>query len=139
MMPHDQFVRAYENGSLGCSTSILLILRLFLAGKIREKKLSINLFFWSAGFLTLIIACIVGSILYVGAWVLLGIVATFGVYVLVFFLSIGDVVLSAALTSEEFYRLATEKRALWTYPDNEDNSPKLPKITPERRGRRTPR
>jgi len=139
MMPHDQFVRAYENGSLGCSTSTLLILRLFLAGKIREKKLSINLFFWSAGFLTLIIACIVGSILYVGAWVLLGIVATFGVYVLVFFLSIGDVVLSAALTSEEFYRLATEKRALWTYPDNEANSPKLPKITPERRGRRTPR
>jgi hypothetical protein len=139
MMPHDEFVRTYENGSLGCSTSTLLILRLFLAGKIREKKLSINLFFWSAGFLTLIIACIVGSILYVGAWVLLGIVATFGVYVLVFFLSIGDVVLSAALTSEEFYRLATEKRALWTYPDNEDNSPKLPKITPERRGRRTPR
>ena len=139
MMPHDQFVRGYENGSLGCSTSTLLILRLFLAGKIREKKLSINLFFWSAGFLTLLIACIAGSILYVGAWVLLGIVVTLGVYVLVFFLSIGDVVLSAALASEEFYRLATEKRALWTYPDNEDNSPKLPKITPERRGRRTPR
>ena len=139
MMPHDQFVRGYENGSLGCSTSTLLILRLFLAGKIREKKLSINLFFWSAGFLTLIIACIVGSILYVGAWVLLGIVATLGVYVLVFFLSIGDVVLSAALMSEEFYRLATEKRALWTYPDNEENSPKIRKIAPERRDRRTPR
>jgi len=38
MMSHHEFVIGYENSSPGRSVSVLLALRLFLAGRIREKR-----------------------------------------------------------------------------------------------------
>jgi hypothetical protein len=59
MMSHDEFVLGYEKGSLGCSVSVLLVSRLFLAGRIRDKKISINLLLWSLGLLLLIASSVI--------------------------------------------------------------------------------
>ena len=41
-MSHDDFIFGYQNGRLGCSVNTLLILRLFLIGQIREKRVVIR-------------------------------------------------------------------------------------------------
>ena len=139
MLPHKEFVLAYENGSLGCSVSTLLTLRLFFAGKIHEKKFSINLCLWSVGFPGLITALVIGSFHFPVVWAVFGTVVTLTIYVLAFFYWVGELVLSTALANQEFYEFATAQRVLWTYSDDEKNFPKLQKALPMRRTRRTPR
>ena len=127
-MSHKEFVLAYENGSVGCSVSALLTLRLFFAGDIREKKVSINLFFWSLSFLVLIIASIIGSLNFPVSWALLGAFAMLVIYAVAFSYWVGEVVLFAALTNEEFFEFAKAKRVLWIYADDEKNLPKTQKV-----------
>lgn len=61
------------------------------------------------------------------------------IYALASLYWVGELVLSAALANEEFYRLATAERALWIYSDDEENLPKLHKVASIRRARRTER
>src|SRR5271166_1797174 len=136
MMSYTEFVIGYENGSLGCSVSALLTLRLFFAGEIREKKVSINLFLWSLSFPLLIIASVIGFLNFPIRWALLGTITILVIYAFAFFYSVGELVLSAALADEEFYEFAKAKRALWIYPDDENNLPKTHKVVPVPRARR---
>jgi hypothetical protein len=122
MISHDEFVLGYENGRAGCSVSALLTLRLFFAGKIREKCVSISLLFWSLGFLALIAASVIGFMNSPALWALLGTIAMLAIYALAFFYSVGGFVLSAALANEEFYEFAKAKRALWIYSDDEEEA-----------------
>jgi hypothetical protein len=138
-MSHAEFVLAYENGSVGCSVSVLVTLRLFLAGRIREKRVSIHLRLWAVGLAGLVAASVIGLLKFPVLWVVLGTIAALAIYTLAFFYSIGGVVLSTALANEEFYRLATAERALWIYSDDEENLPKLHKVASMRRARRTQR
>jgi hypothetical protein len=124
MLPHKEFVFAYGNGSLGCSVSVLLTLRLFFAGRIRQKTISISLLFWAVGFLLLIAATVVEFLKLPFMWALLCTAITLAFYVSAFFYSFGAVVLSTALAKEDFYRIATAERALWIYSDDEKNLPK---------------
>jgi len=128
MMSHKEFVLAYENGSVGCSVSALLTLRLFFAGEIREKKVSFNLFLWALSFLVLIVASVIGFLNFSVLWALLGAVAMLVVYTFAFFYWVGELVLSVALANEEFFEFAKAKRALWIYSDDEDNLPKTHKV-----------
>jgi hypothetical protein len=139
MMSHAEFVLGYENGRVGCCVSALVTLRLFFAGKIREKRVSINLFLWSLGFLVLIAATIIGFLNLPALWALLGTIAILAIYALAFFYSVGGFVLSAALANEEFYEFLKAKRALWIFSDDEGNLPKLQKVAAMRRGRRAQR
>lgn len=139
MISHAEFILAYENGRVGCCVSALLTLRLFFAGKIREKRVSINLLLWSLGFLMLIAASVIGFLKLPALWALLGTVAILAMYALAFFFSVGGLVLSAALANEEFYEFAKAKRALWIYSDGEEDLPKLQKVVAMRRGRRAQR
>jgi len=123
-MSHDEFVFGYENGSLGCSVSVWQSLRLFFAGRIREKIISINLLYWSLGFLLLIGTCIIGFLRLPVIWALLGSVTTLAFYVSAFFHGVGELVLSIALANKEFYEFTKAKRALWIYFDDERNLPK---------------
>jgi hypothetical protein len=125
MMSHAEFVLGYENGRLGCCVSALVTLRLFFAGKIREKRVSINLLLWSLGFLVLIAASVIGFQKLPALWALLGSIAILAIYALAFFYSVGGFVLSAALANEEFYEFVKAKHALWIYSDDEGNLPKL--------------
>ena len=118
MISHKEFVLGYENGSLGCSVSALLTLRLFFAGDIREKKVSVNLFLWSVSFLVLIITFVIGFLNFPVLWALLGTIAILLIYALAFFYWAGELVLSAALANKEFYEFAKAKRVLWIYSDN---------------------
>ncbi len=127
-MSHKEFILAYENGSVGCSVSALLILRLFFAGDIREKKVSVNLFFWSLSFLVLIIASIIGFLNFPVSWALLGAFAMLVIYTVAFSYWVGEVVLFAALANEEFFEFAKAKRVLWFYADDEKNLPKTLKV-----------
>jgi hypothetical protein len=136
MISHKEFVLGYENGSLGCSVSALLTLRLFFAGDIREKKVSVSLFLWSVSFLVLIITFVIGFLNFPVLWALLGTIAILLIYALAFFYWAGELVLSAALANKEFYEFAKAKRVLWIYSDNEDNLPKPPKALPVPRVRR---
>ena len=126
-MSHDEFVLGYENGRVGCYVSTFLILRLFLVGKIRDKRVSANLLLWLLGFLTLIVLSVLGLLKLPILWILLGTVTVLAIYALLFFYCIGDIVVSAALANQEFYEFATEKRVLWIYSDDEENAPKLRK------------
>ena len=125
MMSHDEFVLGYENGSLGCSVSVLLTLRLFLTGRIRAKEILINLLFWSLGFLLLIASSVIAFLKLPFIWALLCTAITLAFYASAFFYSFGALVLSTALADEDFYKIATAERALWIYSDDERNLPKL--------------
>jgi len=124
MLPHNEFVFAYEKGSLACSVSVLLTLRLFLTGRIHEKIVSRSLLLWAAGFLLLIAATVAEFLKLPFMWALLCTAITLALYASVFFYSFGAVVLSTALAKEDFYRVATAERALWIYSDDEKNLPK---------------
>ena len=126
-MSHAEFVLAYENGSVGCSVSVLVTLRLFLAGKIREKTVSIQLRLWLLAITVLTAACVIAFLKFPLAWALLGTIALLGIYTVAFFYSVGGAVLSASLADQEFYEFATEKRLLWIYSDDEENAPKVRK------------
>jgi hypothetical protein len=125
MLPHNEFVLAYENGRLGCSVSTLLTLRLFFIGKIREKKLSINLLLWSLGFPLLTTASIVGFLHFSALWTVLGTIAVLASYALAFFYCVGERVLSTALVDEKFYAFAIAERVLSIYSHDEKNLPKF--------------
>ena len=71
MIAHDKFVFGYENDSLECSVSVLLTLRLSLTGRIRERKVSINLFLWSLGFALLIALSVIEFLQLPFIWALL--------------------------------------------------------------------
>jgi hypothetical protein len=127
MIAHDKFVFGYENGSLGCSVSVLLTLRLSLTGRIREKKVSINLFLWSLGFGLLIALSVVEFLQLPFMLALLCTAIALAFYASAFFYSFGALVLSIALAKEDFYRIATAERALRIYTDDEKNLPKFQK------------
>jgi hypothetical protein len=139
MMSHAEFVLGYETGRVGCCVSALLTLRLFFAGKIREKRVSINLLLWSLGFLVLITTSVIGFLNLPALWALLGAIAMLAIYALAFFYSVGGFVLSVALANEEFYQFVKAKRVLWIYSDDEGNLPKLQKVVGMRRARRAQR
>jgi hypothetical protein len=136
MMSHAEFVLGYESGRVGCCVSALLTLRLFFAGKIREKTVSMNLLLWSLGFLMLIAASVIGFLVMPALRAMLVAIAMIAIYALAFFYSIGGFVLCAALANEEFYEFAKAKRALWIYSDDEENLPKTHKVVPVPRARR---
>jgi hypothetical protein len=127
MMSHAEFVLAYENGRVGCSVSVLITLRLFLAGKIREKRVSTHLRLWLLAIAVLTAAAVIGFLKFPGVWALLGAIALLAIYTVAFFYSVGGVVLSTSLTNQEFYEFATQQRMLWIYSDDEENAPKVRK------------
>jgi hypothetical protein len=125
MIAHDKFVLGYENGSLGCSVSVLLTLRLSLTGRIREKKILMDLLLWLLGLLLLIAASVVEFLKLPFIWGLLCAAVTLAFYVSAFFYSFGAVILSTALANEDFYNVVTSEHALWIYSDDEKNLPKF--------------
>jgi hypothetical protein len=139
MMSHSEFVLRYQNGRVGCSVSGFLTLRLFLAGKIHDRSVSINLLLWSLGIPVLVGASLIGFMELAVLWALLCTIAMLVIYALAFFYCVGGVVLSAALANEEFYEFVKAKHVLWIYSDDEENLPKLQKVAPLRRGRRAQR
>ena len=107
MIAHDKFVLGYENGSLGCSVSVLLTLRLSLTGRIREKKILMDLLLWLPGLLLLIAASVVEFLKLPFIWGLLCTVVTLALYVSAFFYSFGAVILSTALANEDLHVVLT--------------------------------
>ena len=126
-MSYAEFVLAYENGSVGCSVSVLVTLRLFLAGKIHEKTVSIKLRLWLLAITVLTAACVMAFLKFPLVWALLGTIALLAVYTVAFFYSVGGAVLSASLAGQEFYEFAIGKGVLWIYSDDEENAPKVRK------------
>ena len=138
-MSHHEFVLAYEKGSLGCSVSVLTTLRLFVAGKVREKSVTINLLLWSLGFLLLIVASVIGFLNFPLLWAIFGTIVLLPICVLAFFYWIGEVVLSASLANEEFYEFAKAERVLWIFSEDQKSLAKPQKAVLIRRARRAQR
>jgi hypothetical protein len=132
-MSHDDFILGYENGRVGCSVSAFLTLRLFFAGKIREKSVSANLLLWLFGFLALIVLSIVGFLKLPIVWALLGTIAALAIYALLFFYWVGEIIISAAVAKPEFYELVIAKRALWIYSEQGNNPAEPQKVVHLRR------
>jgi hypothetical protein len=126
-MSHGEFVSGYENGNLGCSVSVLLTLRLLIAGRICEKRISARLLLWSFGFLLLITASVIEFLKLSFLWALLCTACMLAIYTPSFFYSAGELVLSAALANKDFYEVASAERVLRIYSDDERNLPKLQK------------
>ena len=132
-MSHDDFILGYENGSVGCSVSAFLTLRLFFARKIREKGVSTNLLLWLLGFLALIVLSTVGFFKLPIVWAFLGTIAALAIYALLFFYWVGEIILSAALANPEFYELVIAKRALWIYSEQGSDPAEPQKVVNLRR------
>jgi hypothetical protein len=124
-MSHDEFVARYEKGDMGCSVSVLFALRLFIAGRIRERKIVLNLLLWLPGLLLLIAASVLEFLKLAFIWALLCTAIGLVFYASAFFYSFGGLVLSTALADEDFYKAAMAEHALWIYPDDERNLPKV--------------
>lgn len=138
-MSHDDFILGYQNGQLGCSVSALLTLRLFLTGRIREKRLVIGLVGWALGLLLLIGLSIIGFLCLPAHWALLGTIILLAIFALGFVHQVSGLIVSAALADEHFYQFALAERALWVSADGEGNLPKLQKVVPMRDRRRAQR
>jgi hypothetical protein len=124
-MSYEEFLLAYENGRLGCSVSAARTLRLVLAGRIRETRISRNLLFWLLGFLLLTAGSAVGYLEFPLIGAIFCTAVAFGIYALLFFFHFGDLVLSVALTNRNFFEFAMAERALWIHSEDEKNLPKL--------------
>ena len=138
-MSHDDFVLGYQSGHLGSSVSVFLVLRLFFAGRIRERRVAISLVCWALALLFLIGLTGFAFLRIPALWVILGTIITFAVFLLGFSHQLSGLVVSAALTNKQFYEFARSQRALWLTIDGESNLPKLPKVVPMQPSRRAQR
>ena len=138
-MSHDHFVLGYQSGQLGSSVSVFLVLRLFFAGRIRERRVAISLVCWALALLFLIGLTGIAFFRIPALWVILGTIITFAVFLLGFSHQLSGLVVSAALTNKQFYEFARSQRALWLTIDGESNLPKLPKVVPMQPSRRAQR
>ena len=138
-MSHDHFVLGYQSGQLGSSVSVFLVLRLFFAGRIRERRVAISLVCWALALLFLIGLTGFAFLRISALWVILGTIITFAVFLLGFSHQLSGLVVSAALTNKQFYEFATSQHALWLSTDGESNLPKLPKVVPMQPPRRAQR
>jgi hypothetical protein len=138
-MSHDDFVLGYQSGHLGSSVSVFLVLRLFFAGRIRERRVAISLVCWALALLFLIGLTGFAFLRIRALWVILGTIITFAVFLLGFSHQLSGLVVSAALTNIQFYEFATSQHALWLSTDGESNLPKLPKVVPMQPPRRAQR
>src|ERR1700704_4447236 len=138
-MSHDHFVLGYQSGQLGSSVSVFLVLRLFFAGRIRERRVAISLVCWALALLFLIGLAGLAFLRIPALWAILGTIITFAVFLLGFSHQLSGLVVSAALTNEQFYEFARSQRALWVTTDGEVNLPKLPKVVPIQPPRRAQR
>ena len=138
-MSHDDFVLGYQSGHLGSSVSVFLVLRLFFAGRIRERRVAISLVCWALALLFLIGLTGLAFLRIPALWVILGTIITFAVFLLGFSHQLSGLVVSAALTNKQFYEFATSQHALWLSTDGESNLPKLPKVVPMQPSRRAQR
>ena len=138
-MSHDDFIFGYQNGRLGCSVSTLLTLRLFLVGRIREKRVVIRLVGWSLGLLLLIGLSTIGFLYLPALWALLGTIIFLAIFALGFVHQVGGLIVSTALIDVHFYQFALAEHALSVSTDGEGNMPKLQKVVPLRDPRRAQR
>jgi hypothetical protein len=138
-MSHDDSVLGYQSGHLGSSVSVFLVLRLFFAGRIRERRVAISLVCWALALLFLIGLTGFAFLRIPALWVILGTIITFAVFLLGFSHQLSGLVVSAALTNKQFYEFATSQHALWLSTDAESNLPKLPKVVPMQPPRRAQR
>jgi hypothetical protein len=136
---HDDFLLGYRNGRLGCSVSVLLTLRLFLAGRIRRGQVVATLAGWSIGFFLLIAMSVVASVYLSAVWVLLTAGLLLAIFVLGFVHGVAGLVISTALADQDFYQLMLTEHALRVSTDSEGNLPELQKVTPLRNARRAQR
>jgi hypothetical protein len=139
IMSHDDFILGYQNGRLGCSVSTLLTLRLFLAGRIREKRVVISLVGWSLGLVLLIGLSTIGFLCLPALWALLGATTLLAIFALGFTYQIAGLIVSTALANKQFYEFVKSQRALWVSTDGEVNLPKLSKLAPMKPPRRAQR
>jgi hypothetical protein len=121
IMSHEDFVLGYQNGGLGCSVSTLLILRLFLVGRIREARIVIPLVRFSLGALFLIGLSIIGFLCVPAVWTLCGTIILLGIFALLFVDQVGSLIVSTALIDEHFYHSAVAERALYVFAADEGN------------------
>jgi hypothetical protein len=138
-MSHDEFLLGYQSGRLGCSVSAMLILRLFLTGRIRRKRVVFTLIGWSFGLLFGITLSVCGFLYLPVLWTLVATIIFLTVAVFGFNQTIGGLIVSTALADEQFYRFALAERALWISVDDEGNLPKLQRVVPLRDPRRAQR
>jgi hypothetical protein len=138
-MSHDDFILGYQNGRLGCSVSTLLTLRLFLVGRIREKRVVIRLVGWSLGLLLLIGLSAIGFVYLPVLWALLGTIILLAIFALGFVHQVAGLLVSTALMDVHFYQFALAEHALCVSADGEGNMPKLQKVVPQRDPRRAQR
>ena len=138
-MSHDDFLIGYQNGRLGCSVSALLIIRLFLAGRIREKQMVTGLVGWSLGLFLLVSLSVIAFVYLPAVWVTLGTGLLLVTFALGFAHGIAGLAVSIALADRDFFQFMLAEHALWVSVDSEANLPKLQKVVPLRNDRRAQR
>ncbi len=138
-MSHDDFILGYQNGRLGCSVSALRTLRLFLVGRIHEKRLVIRLIGWSFGLLLLIGLAAIGFLCLPVHWALLGTMTLLAIFALGFVHQIAGLIVFSALADVQFYQFALAEHALFVFAEGEGHMPRVQKAVPLHEPRRAQR
>jgi hypothetical protein len=120
-MMHNDFIKGYRSGRLGCSVSLVRLVCLLLAGRIRERKVAAALVCWVLGLLFLAVLSGMGFVYWPPAWAALVNVVLLFVLALSSIHTITEVAVSGALADEQFWELAVTERALWFFANRESD------------------
>jgi hypothetical protein len=114
-MMHNDFIDGYKSGRLGCSVSLVRMVCLLLSGRIRELKVAAALVCWLLGLLCLGGLSGMGFVYWPPAWAALVNAVLLSVLALSSIHAITEVIVSGALSDEQFWQLAVAERALWCF------------------------
>lgn len=120
-MKHNDFIKGYESGKLSCSVSLVRMVCLLLAGRIRELKVAAALVCWLLGLLCLGGLSGMGFVYWPPAWAALVNAVLLSVLALNSIHAISEVIVSGALADEQFWQVAVAEGALWFFAHGESD------------------
>jgi hypothetical protein len=129
-MSHQQFVLAYQKGSLGCSVRTLPAVSLFVSGKAKQMMARVAVTRW---LLELLGVFAVSVLLYLYAPAVIALVGTLvslSIFALIVTHQIAELVVRCSLENDDFFQSATGTRVLIVTADEEKNLPVVDNVVP---------
>ena len=141
-MSHQQFILAYQKGSLGCCVRTVQAIWLFVSRKLEHGRAT--QFMVARWFVEFLLMGVTLAALYIYLSVIIGVLCSvLGFFLFGLFVThrVAELVIQYALEDDVFFRLATAERVLIVVVDEEENLPSINNVVPlppaRRRGRKS--
>ena len=130
-MSHQQFILAYQKGSLGCCVRTVQAIWLFVSRKLEHGRAT--QFMVARWFVEFLLMGVTLVALYIYLSVIIGVLCSvLGFFLFGLFVThrVAELVIRYALEDDVFFRLATTERALIVVVDEEENLPSINNVVP---------